>query len=373
MLTSHILQFRLIFRSIPPYQRKALLKCLIASVLLAAFIILFIWCNQIPAYYIDAKAKIVGPSHTRITIASGLGEGTQIGAFTDSTLWSPFLVSSRSGLNFSLTSSDDALPQHVRQYMTDRHADVLKNLQEEFAEYGQIDSLNTFVSVDWNCLVPVRRLSYSPKQESESLYKDPKVDFFYEKKHFATEPKKNRVNGWFMAKGPFEEQPFTLLPKFVSSPILYNRSLWALYDISQAYVALKVEGKLVSFGNDGAPVERIWQWDDTFLKENPVKLIVDFGSPIAVSGMKPQPDEIDMTSIAFHDPEKIKSIIDSGVIFHVRFLHNMNFQSMKLFLHTTIIAGIATWIISILWKWIVHNYRIRRGRKRRLANSNKNS
>ena len=95
-----------------------------------------------------------------------------------------------------------------------------------------------------------------------------------------------------------------------------------------------------------------------------LSMSVDFGSPVTLSTMEPAPDSLFMTGFSFYSEDKIKKIINDGLVFHVTYDENKNLQAVKLFWITTIIAALLGILLNQAFKWWKHIVQKRRLEKR---------
>lgn len=133
---------------------------------------------------------------------------------------------------------------------------------------------------------------------------------------------KRRV--WFLPPG------WMYLSTMISKP-----SWFSFEDISQQYYDIKL---------------RTYDIDSTTLS-------IEFCGVAEFSQMIPQPDEVGMSSVVFTDYDKIEQIESDGLKFHARFKELENMQQIRLFLLTSIMAGI---IIIIIVFIIMSLYKIHR-------------
>lgn len=111
-------------------------------------------------------------------------------------------------------------------------------------------------------------------------------------------------------------------PNISSSIINSSVVAWsAMYDISQSYYTLNIDG--------------ISRYDA--LKTDSVTLEIDFGGATAFSGIKPAPDEVAYSSIKFTDPKKIEEIFRGGELrFYCQFLETCGVQSTRVYILSTV-------------------------------------
>lgn len=124
-----------------------------------------------------------------------------------------------------------------------------------------------------------------------------------------------RASVWFLPSGWIYKSTMISKPDWFS-----------LEDISQQYYDVKL---------------RTHSIDSTRLK-------VDFCGVSEFSQMLPEPDEVGMSYILFTDFEKIEQIEKNGLLFHAKFKELENMQQIRLFLLTSIMAGIIIIIIVFL-------------------------
>ncbi len=129
---------------------------------------------------------------------------------------------------------------------------------------------------------------------------------------------------WFLPPG------WKYLSTMISKP-----SWFSFEDISQQYYEIKL---------------RTYDIDSTTLS-------VDFCGVAEFSQMIPEPDEVGMSSVVFTDFDKIEQIERDGLKFHARFKEVENMQQIRLFLLTSVMAGI---IIIIIVFIIMSLYKIHR-------------
>lgn len=117
-----------------------------------------------------------------------------------------------------------------------------------------------------------------------------------------------------------------------------NPSSLAMEDISQQYFNLELDYDCI----------------------DSISLTIDFVGSTLFSKMSPEPDAITMSSITFTDQSKIQQISKSGLQFHAQFVELQNRQQVRLFLLTSIMAGLFT--IFIIF-FIVGSYKMVRAIK----------
>ena len=372
-MTSHVPLFSIIFQSKHSLPRKYFGRIVIAIIALVPCIMLFSRVNDIPTRYIDIDVETHGPEKTDLILTACVGSNTQLSKSIDSTYWSPFAASGRTGVA-SQVIFGNGVKNAEKWHSYGEIGKVFPELSQEFPDDAELDSLNAAMHIRWRIQSHVQKISaYQETGSIHHVWKDDEYDYTYSVKTHDNYAK-GYLSGdaWYFVKAPVQHyRIFTHVVKNYFDRVLYNDNLWTLADISQSYVAVHLFGAKIVYSEDvrGYSSET---WNSWSLKDNPVTLDIDFGSPISVSNMIPEPDDISMTCVSFSDPKKISKIIYDGLIFHVKFLQNENLQSMKLFWLTTIIAALVTWIATTLFKWIRYSRnkrRINRHMKDKLTNT----
>ncbi len=105
----------------------------------------------------------------------------------------------------------------------------------------------------------------------------------------------------------------------------YSRPTWyRLYDISQMYFEL--------------------QFHSSYLET----IQVDFVGATEFSKMWPEPDKITMSSIIYHDREKIRQILLGGLKFHAKFIELDKVQSARLFFMSALCSALLAIFIAFI-------------------------
>ncbi len=327
-----------------PHSRRNLLRRALGIILISIIPIwLFNLCNQIPKRTVNIDMATYGPAKTKIDLTACLGYDTKLYDYFDSTYRSPLKNSGATGVSFTMTT--DSIASSIQNYSI--FEKNIKEIRSVYPDNLDVDSLNALVVIkyhidrsDKNSAMPVfgnRYKGHTVKKEGDGyvISDIPKNTSKRLVSEFSAAFKDPLIgSGW--AHGTTEHK---------SHSLLFNNAFWALSDISQAYVGVHLSGRQY------APDRKDWGYDKFDMESNPISLTIDFGAPITTSEMIPSPDRYELARITFDDPKKIEKIIHNGLIFHVRFPHNDNLQSVKLFCLTTIIAAIFTWLMSTLWKW----------------------
>lgn len=144
-----------------------------------------------------------------------------------------------------------------------------------------------------------------------------------------------------------------------TSSALTNYSVFNYHDISQSNYLIRMI--LPSYKNGDA-------------------LRIGFGGATEFSPMYPTPDRIEMSSVIFSDPEKLKIIGEQGLRFNARFKELENLQMIRLFFITTVLGFLIGLFFSSLWNILllfIDDYRKKKGgsdeteiSKKSLDNSN---
>ena len=356
-LFSHESLFYVAFHSAP--QKRKLHRRAFGIVIVSILPIwLFHLCNLIPRRTVNIDVETYGPARTDIHLTAGLGFDMKLSDYFDSTYLSPMRNSGSTNVSFVLTS--DSIASSIFNYK--KVQNQFNQIRTFFPDDSDVDSLNSFVNIRYEIersnKLNIISLLLGHRYTGEKVQKDESKRFITSNIRTNTSNKidseyglayKDTIQGMGYAQGTTETKKHS---------ILYNNALWSLSDISQAYIGVHLSGRQY------APDWKEWGYEGFDMSANPISLTIDFGAPISVSEMTPSPDRIDMTRITFSDPDKIRRIIYNGLIFHVKFLHHENLQSVKLFCLTTIIAGLFTWLMSTLWKW----YQITKNKYRKIKN-----
>jgi hypothetical protein len=110
-----------------------------------------------------------------------------------------------------------------------------------------------------------------------------------------------------------------------SSPSLTKPSLFSLFDISQSYfrftvaVPAEVNGAMIDF---------------------------DFGGATEFSNIYPEPDNVSMSRISYHNLEKIAYINTHGLWLHAKFRQMENIQIFRMFVMTTLLGFFVALLFS---------------------------
>lgn len=143
------------------------------------------------------------------------------------------------------------------------------------------------------------------------------------------------------------------------SSFFHNHSIWQGSDISQEYVGIHLSKTLHQMYRHD--LKDYAELSPRFMQ---LSMSVDFGSPVTLSTMEPAPDSLFMTGFSFYSEDKIKKIINDGLVFHVTYDENKNLQAVKLFWITTIIAALLGILLNQAFKWWKHIVQKRRLEKR---------
>lgn len=111
---------------------------------------------------------------------------------------------------------------------------------------------------------------------------------------------------------------------FSTNTVLGTPHWFLLSDLSQAYYNIKIHTA-------------------TF---NKLTLSIDFVGATDFSRMKPEPDNIGMSSISFTDLDKIEQIKKDGLMFHAEFKEMKNKQNVRNFILTSLMALIIGAIVK---------------------------
>lgn len=100
-------------------------------------------------------------------------------------------------------------------------------------------------------------------------------------------------------------------------------NFFSLEDISQAYYKFNIQSSTI----------------------DSMSLRIYFAGACEFSRIHPEPDDIGLNSITFHNADKINTIRSSGLLFYVRFIELQNLQNVRLFLITSVLGGLLTTIL----------------------------
>lgn len=129
-----------------------------------------------------------------------------------------------------------------------------------------------------------------------------------------------------------------LFSYFSRRSLFHKPSYLAIEDISQSYVSFRIDTHTIDSMN--------------------VRL--DFVGSTEFSSMTPAPDEIGMSYIEFHDPQKIAKIRNDGLFFLAKFKDLEGVQQIRLFGVTAMMSG----MLSIFLVFVVlYCFKIRRSLK----------
>lgn len=348
-----------------PFSKWCIVRICICIPLLVLFCYLFYLCNKIPTTYCELDVDSYGLTHEELGVHLSLGGDSSFDEKMDSLLNHSFSNSGRLGVITTVTADSS---RGFRGWW--RPYERMNVLRAALPEDPRVDSVNALVTTNWkvtsisgSAVLFTQSQGYTDlvepyKRESKALFiPEPKTDSTYYAIR-STNYGESR-DSYIGSQDLFFRAP---AKKYMGannfrrhwSPLFYNYKLTKLSDISQANIGL-----VLTYRSNGK--QTINPWEGTFLEENPFTLSIDFGTPISASKMNPEPDYYTVSGMSFSSPEKIRRILEKGLVFHVKYIGNENMQSMKLFFLTTIIAALATWLFSTLFKWAV--YRIRK-RKR---------
>ena len=358
-------QFLILFKCISPYSKRCITRVVIAMCFLVGFCYVFHLCNQVPTKVLDLKVDTYGAEGYDMVIQTFLGKDSPVNKNLDSSYFYPFIGAKRSGVQLTISSEmiKDAAP--LSRYYSKDVDEALGLLREAYPDEPAIDSLDTMVDIMWGARNYSNSFILFPKVRSRRMinrHTDDSTAFRVGKFNIGC----NNYDRDGIAQLLYHNRGKTLgiknIATYESSRFFYNSLLWALYDVSQSYVGIKLSGKIdcQKLYSDGISTGHSYDMSTPY---NKIELCIDLGSPVSTSHMIPEPDILATTGIIFNDPEKIQSIIDNGLAFHVRFLQNNNFQSMKLFFLTTAISALLTYICTVIVQWI--SYKIRRKKERK--------
>lgn len=348
-MTNIFAQIRIILRSIPAYSKSRIRQIIAYSILLGLLIWAFVLCNRIPSKSVSMDIHSFGPKNVSYAISLPLGQNSNLKEFPDSLFQSVFSKSGRDGISFSVNAG--SIP-----YSADLGYNELGKYKEKLRSHypnDSIDVLNGLVNVDFRIENNIHRLSidgkgtYSPREPIQKLdtevsplgYQITELDSSGARYAFGGSLHvcyKDTLSGIIDIPSPHSN----------SKRFFYNDSVWSFNDVSQAYVGIKLNGHRTVFNKDNG------SGGNGLFRGMKTRITIDFAAPVEFSNMNPEPDVVTMTGLMFNDPDKIVRLSSEGLFFHVSYLENKNFQSMKMFVLTAAITALATLIISLIYKLI---------------------
>jgi hypothetical protein len=329
----------------------------IAIIILLSF--MMFWCSRIPLKTIDIKLESYGPKNVDVNIAAVLASDTQ--QDYDETYYE-FKNRGKLGAQMRIHCKG-SIPNagHFKE-MKEQKDSLLK----VFPESPIIDSLNGYFAMDYDMLAENSVVGgYVDVKDNQWQWGDStKTRFTYFKgKLFDAEYEQHGLFHDTRLKGKlqvvYKDSVSCTVPLILQLPskgwkgFNYNYALWQMCDVSQTYIGVKLETKLITVNGPGS----ISYFYSLLNNGNSIKLEIEFGAPITCSHMDPEPDSQTMTSIEFNDPKKIQRIEDNGLVFLVKSMHNENIQTAKMFCITTGIALFLSLLVDKIIKFICYAWR----------------
>lgn len=360
------------------FNKERILRICLDIIIIVILMVLMFWCSEIPFKRVNIDLKTLGPQSVHMDLMAAFASDTKI--YYDKSFHE---LKNNGGAGVQLS----VLAMTVYPDGYDSYVNINKlkdSLRLCFPEESAIDSLNACISVDFDMLFRNSRVGIFYNNDSKDwvwqdstvrrskYYLGKKRDVKYSSTHFGLLNNAEMTGG---ARLVFRDTVYCEIPMAGRHPskgwkgFLWNESLWQLCDVSQAYVGVKLNSrKCYRTGpNSFEDTATFTENDDA------VGLTLEFGSPVTCSNMYPEPDFQTMTSISFTNPEKIRLIESSGVEFLVKFMHNENIQTAKMFCITTGIALFLSLLVDKLIKFISYAWRrLAAQKKKRQKSSQKN-
>ena len=358
------------------YGKRSLLKIFIAGALLFVFIHLFLWANQIPQNKVNVSILAEGPEYVDMDMTLAVSNRSLKGYLRDSSMnklversgdWGRFWgITAGSPTYSSSTHTANIGAYTTREYIKAHHPQQLNN----------IDSVNSCI---WTyfCFESTSRLPRLTRnmqerfvnkhfQDTNFYVNDSLAVYIHEtRNHYQYNCFKGHEHVYF--KDTLSKDVIVFYSDSHSSVFNINNPVFGnvnreLKDISRSYTYIHLLCQRRIYQKDSLQTKNLW-WEE--LPGN-FRLTIDFGSPISLADVIPEPDEIGLTKVVYSDPEKLKHLMKGEVdlLLFVKHLENENKQSMRLFWLTTIITALATWIVTVSWKWIEYASRRKRFKKR---------
>lgn len=344
------------------FNKERILRICLDITFIIILMILMFWCSEIPFKRVNIDVKTLGPQSIHMDLIAVFASDTKINydkSFHD--------LKNNGGVGVQMSVlAHTVYPNSHNSYV---NLNKLKDTLRLFSsEESAIDSLNACIAVDFDMLYNNSRVGiFQNKDSKEWVWRDSTVkrskyywatrrDVTYYPSRLGVLKNAEMIGG---ARVVFKDTIYRDIPMAGRRPskgwkgFLWNESLWQLCDVSQAYIGVKMNSrKSYRSGKDSFE-------DTATFTENgdSIGLTLEFGSPVTCSNMYPEPDFQTMTSISFTNPEKIRVIENNGVEFLVKFMHNDNIQTAKMFCITTGIALFLSLLVDKLIKFISYAWR----------------
>lgn len=327
------------------FSNERTLRLCLDIIIIILLLILMSWCGEIPFKHVNINLESFGPEYVDMDVLAAFATDTRMDYDPS---FQEFSNNGAFGVQMAIHAKG-VLSDSVDYY---RELLELKDtLRQIIPEEPAVDSPNAVVTMDFDMLFVNSRVGVFRTDNNDAwAWKDTTDNSGnrYFKGKWRKKTYSSRRLG--LLKTAKLEGGATMLFKdsvscTVSSvyrrsekgwkDIFWDESLWQLCDVSQAYIGIKLNSQqhYRSKNSDG---KNTFQNRSSLAWEgNSMKLILEFGSPVTCSNMYPEPDSFTMTSVEFTDPNKIQMIEANGLVFLVKFLHNENIQTAKMFCITS--------------------------------------
>ena len=152
--------------------------------------------------------------------------------------------------------------------------------------------------------------------DKEPYINDKQINYRYKTRDGAIETE------WYRTV-PYDMELKTIKALLTTAP--YSRpSWWSLYDVSQSYYIIRLEGNM-----------------------KVKSLEFDFVGAVDFSTMYPEPDVLTMNSISFVDLQKIQEIKEHGLKFHAKFIELERNQTIRLFIVSAVLSALFAIFIAV--------------------------
>lgn len=339
--------------------KERIIRSCVDCLFIVLLFIMLIRCHEIPFKRVDLDIETKGPQKTLIDAVAILGTDTHLRSSVDSDFIEDFRPSGGFGCQLNIHASDTT-KLFARTLPMEDKEEILKY----FPNDPMVDSLNSTITASFNIryknsrfgwLAPSKRTTdrvWDNESKRQSIcYVGRGGKIHSEKKHLLLRDCILEGSTKIAFK---DELIYKIVPFQVN--LKSDESIWKFCDISQAYVGVTLNNTLFTASNSDPKME-----NTEYATENNLSLTLDFGSPISVSEMYPEPDVVSMHSIYFNEAWKIKYIEDNNLVFHVKFVHNDNIQSVKMFWITTMIALFISLFVNNIIKIFLCKLRRKKG------------
>ena len=342
---------------------------------LVAGIVLFSWIfvlyNRIPTKTVDLDVTGYAVTDAEVDLLLSLGRNTSLTDRFDSTYRKAFGKSGREGLTADIEASGDYYPLYDEELPLG--GKIRDYFPEEKSGLEHISSMIRFRTRIDDVHRKLMMFGTTQRLRTGTIAKDYTVDEEQKRAYFIHGDKVTRHWSEDIVRYESDDcvlfrDTLELIPSAESinrrQTFFRNRSIWQASDISQSYVGIHLSKTL----------HQCYKRDlEGYAERNPdrmrLTLAVDFGSPVTLSNMEPEPDALSLTGMSFLSKDKIDAIMRDGLVFHVTYDENKNLQAVKVFWITTIIAALVGVLLNQVFKWWHFLAQKRKLEKRRRENN----